>query len=180
MQATAHKKQLILRLLEQHRILTIATMRPDGWPQATLVGYVNDGFLLYCFVSRNSQKYQNIKADPRVSIAIGSDAPHPSDLKGLSLAARCIEVTDQEEISHVAALRLRRYPEYAELPPPILQGGDLQRLSVEPDPRKVAILRIEPEIISVLDYSKQFGHSDLVAFSGRDLDVHVKSQLHQW
>ena len=25
----------ILTLLEQHRIMTIATLRPDGWPQAT-------------------------------------------------------------------------------------------------------------------------------------------------
>ena len=29
-----------LRLLDQHRIMTLATLPPDGWPQATTVGYV--------------------------------------------------------------------------------------------------------------------------------------------
>jgi hypothetical protein len=33
-------KSKILELLDQHRIRTLATNRPDGWPQATTVGYV--------------------------------------------------------------------------------------------------------------------------------------------
>ena len=33
-------KETILRLLAEHRITTIATVRP-GWPQATTVGYAN-------------------------------------------------------------------------------------------------------------------------------------------
>ena len=32
----------ILKLLDQHRIMTVATVPPDGWPQATTVGYVNN------------------------------------------------------------------------------------------------------------------------------------------
>ena len=35
----------ILTLLDQHRIMTIATLRPDGWPQATTVGYANEGLV---------------------------------------------------------------------------------------------------------------------------------------
>ena len=34
-------KRLILELLGENRIMTIATNRPDGWPHATVVGYVN-------------------------------------------------------------------------------------------------------------------------------------------
>ena len=30
-------RQKIVALLDQHRIMTIATLRPDGWPQATTV-----------------------------------------------------------------------------------------------------------------------------------------------
>lgn len=40
-------RQKILTLLDQHRIMTIATLRPDGWPQATTVGYANDDPTLY-------------------------------------------------------------------------------------------------------------------------------------
>jgi hypothetical protein len=32
----------------------------------------------------------------------------------------------------------------------------------------------------VLDYSKEFGHSDLIAFSERDLELHIASLRHRW
>jgi hypothetical protein len=31
--------------------------RPDGWPQATIVGYVNDGLTLYFLCSPQSQTW---------------------------------------------------------------------------------------------------------------------------
>jgi hypothetical protein len=31
-------RQKLLTLLDQHRIVTLATLRLDGWPQATTVG----------------------------------------------------------------------------------------------------------------------------------------------
>jgi general stress protein 26 len=173
-------KRLILRLLNEHRVMTIATNRPDGWPQATMVGYVNDGFLLYCYVARNAQKYANVLRDPRVSIAIGSDAPRPMDIKGLSLAGTASVVTDHGEFEDVAALRIKRFPEYADLPPPVFDDGPLLRIAPQPLPSGIVLLRVAPEIISVLDYSSGFGHSELIAFSERDLDVHVGSLSHHW
>jgi len=171
---------LILRLLNEHRIMTIATNRPDGWPQATMVGYINDGFMIYCFVARNAQKYANIVRDSRISGAIGSDADVPLNIKGLSLAGRARVVEDRDEWNHVAALRLKRYPEYAALPPPVVSAGAVSRIAPRPPTSGVALLRIEAEVFSVLDYSKGFGHSDLVTFSERDLDRHLESLRHRW
>ena len=173
-------KALILRLLDEHRVMTIATNRPDGWPQATVVGYVNDGYLLYCFVARNAQKYANIMRDPRVSIAIGSDAADPMAIKGLSLAGLASEVTDRSEFDDISKLRLQRYPEYLTLPPPASSDDALTRVAPEISPGRIALLRIAPEVISVLDYTKGFGHSDLVTFSASDLDVHLQSARHRW
>lgn len=173
-------KDLIIRLLNEHRVMTIATNRPDGWPQATMVGYVNDGFMLYCFVARDAQKRANILRDPRVSVAIGSDAPRPLDIKGLSLAGRASVVTDRGEFDYVARLRVKRFPEYAAVPPVVLREGASQRISPQPSSTGVVMLRIVPEIISVLDYSKGFGHSDLVTFSERDLDLHIDSRSDRW
>jgi hypothetical protein len=81
-------EDIVIELLNGHRLMSISTKRPDGWPQTTLVGYVNDGFLLYRFGVRNSQKHANILRDPRVSIAIGSDVSDPHSIKALSLAER--------------------------------------------------------------------------------------------
>ena len=82
-------KQSLIELLDDHRVTAIVTNRPDGWLQTTIVSHINDGFLLYCFVTRNSRKYANVTRDSRVSIAIGSDAKLPTAIKGLSLAAWC-------------------------------------------------------------------------------------------
>jgi hypothetical protein len=172
-------KALVLRVLDGHRVMTIATNRPDGWPQTTMVGYINDGFLIYSFVARNSQKYANILRDPRVSIAIGSDALDPLEIEGLSLAGKASEVTDPNEFDYVSKLRLVRYPEYARLSP-VPGESATHRVSPRPNMDGVVLLRIAAEIISVLDYSKGFGHTDLIAFSERDLDLHLESRRHLW
>jgi general stress protein 26 len=172
-------RSLILHLLDEHRVMAIATNRADGWPQVTTVGFVNDVFLLYFFVARNSQKYVNILRDPRVSVAIGTDATDPKNIGGLSLAGLAAEVTDRSEYEDVSQLRLKKYPEYVTRR--AASGGEPQgRIAARPPAAHVALFRITPEIISVLDYSQGFGHSELVAFSERDLDVHVQSLDHRW
>ena len=49
-------KRKVIGLLEKHRIITVATNRPDGWPQATTVGYANDGLILYFCAVRTARK----------------------------------------------------------------------------------------------------------------------------
>jgi nitroimidazol reductase NimA-like FMN-containing flavoprotein (pyridoxamine 5'-phosphate oxidase superfamily) len=61
-------RKKILALLDQHRIMTIATLRPDGWPQATTVGYVNEGLTLYFLCGLDSQKAANLSHNDRVSL----------------------------------------------------------------------------------------------------------------
>ena len=36
-------REQILALLDRHRIVSIATLRRDGWPQATTVSYASEG-----------------------------------------------------------------------------------------------------------------------------------------
>ena len=77
----------ILTLLDQHRIMTIATLRPDGWPQATTVGYVNEGLTLYFLCGLDSQKAANLARDDRVSLTIDHDTPDLMEITGLAMAA---------------------------------------------------------------------------------------------
>src|SRR5689334_9567060 len=90
-------RRFILRLLDEYRILAIATNRADGWPQATTVGYVNDGLILYCLVARLGQKFANIRRDGRVSIAIARNFSDPLRIQGLSMAARAEFVDDRRD-----------------------------------------------------------------------------------
>jgi nitroimidazol reductase NimA-like FMN-containing flavoprotein (pyridoxamine 5'-phosphate oxidase superfamily) len=159
-------KSQVITLLNEHRIMSIATNRPDGWPQVTVVGYANDGLMIYCFIGRDSQKFANIIRDPRVSIAIANDYPQPLQIRGLSLAGEAIVVEDPGEIDHAVEILLRRYPEYKVMPPP--------------DPAAIAMLRTTPEVVSILDYSKGFGHTDLVRVTSSDLAEHLEARRHHW
>lgn len=143
-------RKKILKLLDGHRIMTLATLRPDGWPQATTVGYVNEGLTLYFVCGPDSQKAANLARNDRVSLTIGDDASQIMEITGLSMAARVQRVTDPKEGEKVMRMLFQRYPEQASLPGPM------------PEPKDVAIFRVTPNVISVLDYSKGFGHTDLV------------------
>ena len=79
-------EQKAVDILEQNRLMALATVRADGWPQNTMVGYANDGLLLYFVISRQSQKFGNIQNDDRVSLVIGRDFHDPSTIKALSIA----------------------------------------------------------------------------------------------
>lgn len=81
-------RRIILALLDQHRIMTVATLRLDGWPQATTVGYVNEGMTLYFLCGLDSQKAKNLARDDRLSLTIDHDTADLMAITGLSMAAR--------------------------------------------------------------------------------------------
>src|SRR6476661_795851 len=142
----------ILALLDAHRIMTIATLRPDGWPQATTVGYVNEGLTLWFLCGLESQKAKNLALDNRVSITIDQDTPDIMSITGLSMAARAHRVTDKAEAEKVIGMLPLKYPD---APPSTAQMK-------MPAPEDVALFRVVPEVVSVLDYTKGFAHTDLV------------------
>lgn len=145
-------RQKILALLDQHRIMTVATLRPDGWPQATTVGYVNKDLTLYFLCGLDSQKAKNLALDDRLSLTIDHDTPELMAITGLSMAARASVVNDRAEAEEVLRLMPLKYPQAQAQPLPFTM----------PTPDEVRIFRVTPSVISVLDYTKGFGHTDLV------------------
>lgn len=135
----------ILAILDDNRVMTLATVRPDGWPQATLVGFVHDRLTLYFAVGRTSQKLANIARNAQVSIAVGRDSPE--GLRGLSMAARVAEVTDLDEIARLNVLIAERYPEQAVF---------------APRESSAAVLKAVPRLISVVDLATGSGEPQLV------------------
>ncbi len=160
-------KRQIVDLLNEHRIMTIATNRADGWPQATVVGYGNDGLVIYCLDCPRQPEIQPISCAIR---AFRWPSPRTTRSRCRSRACRSrppsTEVTDTGEIDHVAEILLQRYPEHKVMP--------------RPDPHAVPTLRLTPEIVSVIDYSKGFGHSDLVRVTDNDLAEFIEARRHHW
>ena len=146
-------RKQILDLLDSHRIMTVATLRPDGWPQATTVGYVNEGMKLWFLCGLQSQKAKNLARDARVSITIDHDTADIMAITGLSMSARAHRVTDRAEAEKVLRLMPLKYPD---------APASTAQMNM-PSPDEVALFRVEPVLISVLDYSKGFAHTDLVS-----------------
>jgi PPOX class probable F420-dependent enzyme len=143
-------KQKIVALLDEHRTMRIATLRPDGWPQVTTVGYANDGLTLWFLCAKDSQKAANLTRDDRVSLAIDDDTPQIMQITGLSMAAHAQRVMDEAEGKRVIALLFARYPDQQGVTFPV------------PAPADVALFKVTPTVVSVLDYALGFGHADLV------------------
>jgi nitroimidazol reductase NimA-like FMN-containing flavoprotein (pyridoxamine 5'-phosphate oxidase superfamily) len=130
--------------------MTVATLRPDGWPQATTVGYVNEGLTLYFLCGLDSQKARNLALDNRISLTIDHDTANLMTITGLSMAARAHAVIDRAEAEKVLRMLPLKYPDAPPLPMKM------------PSPDEVRLFRVTPTVISVLDYSKGFGHTDIV------------------
>lgn len=159
-------EQKVVDILGQHRVMAIATVRPDGWPQTTIVSYANDGLLIYFLISRLGQKFANLARNDHVSIAIGSDFEDPHDLRGLSIAAYATEVRDEGQRRHAYHLLKLRRPVLATLP--------------EPDFRRAALMRARCSIITVSDYSQGLGHADLLMIDADTIVSMTAVRLDDW
>lgn len=127
----------ITEVLRGHRVMTVATLRPDGWPQATVVNYAADGLRLYFVVAAQSQKLANLRRDPRASIAIGGGPAGPP--LGLSMAAHVREVDQPMEMEAVNAKLWSERRGEGFTPHPTTPGS--------------VLLTAEPVIVSLIDYN---------------------------
>lgn len=150
----------IADLLARERLMTVASNRPDGWPQATTVGYLNEGLNLYFIVSRSSQKFANLQIDDRASVAVRSESGGRGNGVGLSMGGRVTEVTDPERVERLNNLVAERFP-----------GVHIYC----PSGTAVAVLHFRPSVISAVGVVD--GRSDPETFSIGEGDPPKVSRL---
>lgn len=143
-------RHLILQLLGACHDLTLATLRSDGYPQATVVSFAHDGLILYAGIGLDSQKAHNIRQHDKVSATITPPYVDWQHIQGLSLAGHAAIVNGVDENMHAADLMLHRFPQ-------LRQITETTR-GMWPG---WVFLRITPSIISLLDYQQGFGHTEL-------------------
>ena len=138
----------IKKILENGKDMTIATLREDGFPQATTVSYVSDGLTIYFGCDPNAQKARNIARSNKVSVTVNLEYSDWNEIQGLSMGALAERITDPDEMKRMGQLMLKKFPQVADFVPD--------------EPEALALFRVTPKVVSVLDYSKGFGHTDLV------------------
>ncbi len=146
-------RQIVLSMLAAVPDMTLATVRPDGYPQATTVSYSSDGLTLYIGIGLDGQKAHNIRRNNKVSLTITPPYRDWNHIKGLSISGIAEFIDDADEIQHASQCMLRRFPQIK-----TLTGGTASL------PWQGAILvKISPQFISILDYEQGFGHAQLFA-----------------
>ena len=138
----------IIKILDSAKDMTIATVRSDGFPQSTVVAFVHDDLRLYFSTALASQKALNLVVCDKVSATITQSYSHWREIEGLSLGGYASEVTDPEELRTANTLLEERFPETAHLVP---EGIG-----------EIAVFRVDPVVVSLLDYSKGFGHTEVI------------------
>ena len=142
-------QQPAIDILDANRIMTIATVRPDGWPQATIVGYANEGWSLFFLIYRDSQKFANIARDNRVAITVGCEPSEIEQIKAVYAGCNAFELTDLADRSRAWKLLADKHPNLTDLAPP--QTAD------------VATMVAHCRHVSILDYTKGLGHTESVS-----------------
>ena len=159
-------REAIIEIMDAAKDLAIATVRADGYPQNTTVSFVNDGLTIYFACGAQSQKAHNLRRDERVSITLTAPYTNWLEIKGLSMSARARELHDDQEIERVGELFMARFPEAREFESAM--------------PSEFCMFEIVPEVISVLDYSQGFGHTELVLATAGDVAATGDAHRHIW
>ena len=138
----------IFEVLRRQHIMTVATIRPDGYPQATTVNYIHDDLIVYFATAATSQKAGNIKLNNKVSVAIVDRAKDFYKLRGLSMSGTATRVQEKQRADEFALRLFRRLPQ--------------SRRFVPEDPKELAVYEIRPVAIALVDYASGFGTTHLV------------------
>jgi hypothetical protein len=141
-------RRLVLGLLARGETMTIATVRPDGFPQATTVAYASAGLTLWFACDRECQKVRNIVRSPKVSLTVNGEGRDWGRIQGLSMGALA-EVASGAEARRGLTLLGKKFPPMAGL--------------AAEERNATALVKVTPVAISVIDYTKGVGHTELYA-----------------
>jgi len=139
--------QHIHAFLAQHSTMTMATIGPDGAPQATDVYYAETGDLGLYFVSiPGSRHARNLARDPRVAATIHADSTRWRDIRGVQLEGVCSRVTDEERVAAWAHYTAK----FSFMLADAALAGALQ---------KVDMYRVTPHWLRWIDNTAGLGHN---------------------
>ncbi len=144
-------EQFILDILANHYFLTLATVRDDGYPQATTVAYANNGLKIYFLTGSECQKVHNLKRCNKISLTVDREYEDWHQIKGLSMGGIAAVLSEPDEIKKAIACLEAKFPQMHEW------------ISAIEDMSSYAFVEITPQVISVLNYAKGFGHTELIS-----------------
>jgi len=155
-----------IRILNANRIMSISTVRPDGWPQTTIVGYANRGFELLFMIYRSGQKFANILQDNRISIAVGAEPSELDQLQAVYAGAHAEEITDSSERTEAWRQLMQRH-------------SNLAGFSI-PAESDAAFMKARCTFVSLLDFTQGKGHREQLLLDDQGIPVEKELLKDEW
>jgi len=140
-------RERIIEYMERCRLCTVATASADGQPSASTVFFRTKGLDVYFNTGREAQKVQNILVNPRMAIAMQEAGPVPEtdrDIKGIQYIGKAAILSDADAAEVPAAVMTRHHAFNSVRP-----GNSV-------------IVKVSPERIYLVDYSRGFRHRDVL------------------
>ncbi|MCF8198734.1 MAG: pyridoxamine 5'-phosphate oxidase family protein [Sulfuritalea sp.] len=145
--------QSVADYLSGHNVMTLATQGIEG-PWAAAVFYASDDCSLIFLSSSKTRHCRNLAQDARCAATIQEDYGNWSQIKGIQLEGRVIELQGDEE--------RRAQQIYGEKFPIANPLGKVPSAIVKAL-AKVSWFRLVPEHFYFIDNSKGFGHREKIA-----------------
>ena len=97
------------RLMDEERVVTVATMMPSGRPHLMPLCYVHEGTTVVAWTFAKSQKVKNLERDPRATLQIEAGDRY-EHLRGAMLEC---DVTIERDLARVADIGVALIARYA-------------------------------------------------------------------
>ncbi|MGR9577925.1 pyridoxamine 5'-phosphate oxidase family protein [Pandoraea sputorum] len=146
---------VVMAILDGCRELSLATLMQDGNSQSDIVCFVHQGLDIYFATARDSRKIANIGHNAQVSYCLFTPYAGWPEIKAISGHAYA-EILPDESAERSLAIRLldARFPDaWTRVP--------------EHGSSRTTIVKLESWAMKVLDYSRGFGHADIVSIASK-------------
>jgi PPOX class probable F420-dependent enzyme len=147
-QITMSEDELRAFLVEQ-RIVSCATLGPNGRPHLVALWYVPDGLELRCWTYAKSQKARNLERDPRATLQV-EDGVQYHELRGAMLECDVELERDPERIARYGLELFTRYGDGSE------PAAEVREMVAKQAQKRVG-LRFRPTRIVSWDHGKLGG-----------------------
>jgi len=98
----------VARLMDEERVVTVATIGPNGRPHLMPLWYVHEGTAVIAWTFAKSQKVKNLERDPRATLQIEAGDRY-EDLRGAMLECDVTIERDPARVADVGVALIARY-----------------------------------------------------------------------
>ena len=98
----------LARLMDEERVVTVATVMPNGRPHLMPLWYVREDTTIVGWTFGKSQKVKNLERDPRATLQIEAGDQY-ADLRGAMLECDVTVERDPARVAEIGAALIARY-----------------------------------------------------------------------